>query len=58
MVTEYGMATWSEAFGLLRAGGPARLISAVQEVEATDPNGQRWPRYKAGDDAAVAYCFL
>ncbi|MEV7179363.1 hypothetical protein [Kitasatospora sp. NPDC093679] len=56
LVTEYGMATWGDAFDLLRSGGPTRLISAVREVEATDPNGKRWPRYKAGDDAAVAYC--
>ncbi|MEU0603600.1 hypothetical protein ABZ484_36060 [Streptomyces sp. NPDC006393] len=56
LVTEYGMATWSEVFATLRAGGPQELISSVRKVEATDPTGRRWPRYKSGDDAAVAFC--
>ncbi|WP_431679282.1 hypothetical protein [Kitasatospora sp. KL5] len=56
LVTEYRMVGWDDAFAMLREGGPARLISKVREVEATDPDGQRWPRYKAGDDAALAYC--
>jgi hypothetical protein len=56
LVTEYGMATWSKVFATLRAGGPQELISSVRKVEATDPTGRRWPRYKSGDDAAVAFC--
>ncbi len=56
LVTEYGMATWEAVLDQLREGGPASLIRRVREVEATDPHGQRWPRYKAGDDAAVAFC--
>ncbi|MET9135092.1 hypothetical protein [Streptomyces antibioticus] len=56
LVTEYGMATWSEVFAALRAGGPQELIATVRKVEATDPTGRRWPRYKSGDDAAVAFC--
>ncbi|MFI0187842.1 hypothetical protein ACH4PW_09810 [Streptomyces sp. NPDC017082] len=56
LVTEYSMATWSEVFAMLRTGGPQELITNVRKVEATDPTGQRWPRYKSGDDAAVAYC--
>ncbi|MFG2131500.1 hypothetical protein ACGFNV_27285 [Streptomyces sp. NPDC048751] len=56
LVTEYGMATWSEVFATLQVGGPRELIEAVRKVEATDPTGIRWPRYKSGDDAAVAYC--
>ncbi|UXY20760.1 protein phosphatase 2C domain-containing protein [Streptomyces cynarae] len=56
LVTEYGMATWAEVFATLRAGGPQELISSVRKVEATDPTGRRWPRYKSGDDAAVAFC--
>ncbi|WP_432136650.1 hypothetical protein [Streptomyces sp. bgisy154] len=56
LVTEYGMATWSEVFDMLRAGGPQELINNVRKVEATDPTGRRWPRYKSGDDAAVAFC--
>lgn len=56
LVTEYGMATWSDVFTTLQAGGPRELIEAVRKVEATDPTGVRWPRYKSGDDASVAYC--
>ncbi|MEV0962515.1 hypothetical protein AB0J25_07880 [Streptomyces sp. NPDC049910] len=56
LVTEYGMATWPEVFSTLRTGGPQELIATVRKVEATDPTGRRWPRYKSGDDAAVAFC--
>ncbi|MER6250199.1 hypothetical protein ABT224_02210 [Streptomyces sp. NPDC001584] len=56
LVTEYRMATWEETLVKLRENGPAALIRLVREVEATDPRGQRWPRYKSGDDAAVAFC--
>ncbi|WP_327718041.1 hypothetical protein [Streptomyces sp. NBC_00490] len=56
LVTEYQMATWSDVFETLRTGGPAELINEVRKVEATDPTGLRWPRYKSGDDAAVAFC--
>ncbi|WP_405767441.1 protein phosphatase 2C domain-containing protein [Streptomyces sp. NBC_00080] len=56
LVTDYAMATWSEVFTTLRAGGPRELIDIVRKVEATDPRGHRWPRYKSGDDASVAFC--
>lgn len=56
LVTEYGTAAWSDFLATHQAGGPRRLIDAVREVEATDPTGLRWPRYKSGDDATVAYC--
>jgi hypothetical protein len=29
------------------------LIDKVRRVEATDPCGERWPRYKASDDASA-----
>ncbi|MFF8522667.1 hypothetical protein ACF05X_11135 [Streptomyces werraensis] len=56
LVTEYGMATWADVFATLRTGGPRELIQAVRKTEATDPTGIRWPRYKSGDDATVAFC--
>ncbi|MGV4888452.1 hypothetical protein ACSR0Z_17895 [Streptomyces viridosporus] len=56
LVTEYGMATWKEIFTTLRTDGPRGLIESVRKTEATDPTGRRWPRYKSGDDATVAYC--
>lgn len=56
LVTEYGAATWEEVLSTLRSSGPRQLIENVRAIEATDPTGIRWPRYKSGDDAAVAYC--
>jgi hypothetical protein len=56
LVTEYGMATWHDVFVTLRTDGPRGLIEIVRKTEATDPTGRRWPRYKSGDDASVAYC--
>lgn len=56
LVTEYQTATWADVFETLRAGGPRDLIDNVRKVEATDPTGRRWPRYKSGDDATVAFC--
>ncbi|MEU5078135.1 MULTISPECIES: protein phosphatase 2C domain-containing protein [Streptomyces] len=56
LVTEYAMATWSEVFAMLRKGGPRELIDTVRKVEATDPTGRRWPRYKSGDDATAVFC--
>ncbi|MFD0304690.1 hypothetical protein [Streptomyces sp. NPDC127119] len=56
LVTEYEMATWPEVFSILDMKGPADLIRKVREIEATDPTGRRWPRYKSGDDATAAYC--
>ncbi|MEU5046522.1 hypothetical protein [Streptomyces griseorubiginosus] len=56
LVTEYRMATWPDVFDVLRVGGPCALIDTVRKTEATDPTGRRWPRYKSGDDATVAFC--
>ncbi|MFD7534283.1 hypothetical protein [Streptomyces sp. NPDC059819] len=56
LVTEYAMATWQEVFSALKTGGPQELIQNVRKVEALDPTGLRWPRYKSGDDASVAFC--
>jgi len=56
LVTEYEMATWPEVFATLQTAGPRELIGTVRKVEATDPTGRRWPRYKSGDDATVAFC--
>ncbi|MFB8242777.1 hypothetical protein ACFC58_40210 [Kitasatospora purpeofusca] len=56
LVTEYRAASWVDAFSTLRRAGADGLISAVRKVEATDPEGLRWPRFKVGDDATVAFC--
>ncbi|MCC5032285.1 protein phosphatase 2C domain-containing protein [Streptomyces sp. WAC 00631] len=56
LVNEYGMATWEDVFRTLRVDGTQTLIKSIRKVEATDPDGRRWPRFKTGDDAAVAFC--
>ncbi|MEU8778580.1 hypothetical protein [Streptomyces sp. NPDC048606] len=56
LVTEYQTASWGDVFAQLYGEGPAAVIGSVRAVEATDPHGRRWPRYKAGDDAALAFC--
>ncbi|PYC80494.1 hypothetical protein C7C46_12385 [Streptomyces tateyamensis] len=58
LVTEYRTASWADAFAILRASGAGELIAEVRKVEATDPDGKRWPRFKSGDDAAIAFCEL
>ncbi|WP_043470944.1 protein phosphatase 2C domain-containing protein [Kitasatospora sp. MBT66] len=58
LVTDYGVASWVDVFATLRGEGADGLISAVRKAEATDPDGLRWPRFKSGDDAAVAFCQL
>jgi hypothetical protein len=30
--------------------GPQSIVAEVVDAEATDPNGQRWPRSKVSDD--------
>lgn len=55
-MTDYAESTWPEFSAMLRAGGPQKLIDTVRKTEATDPRGQRWPRYKSDDAAPVAFC--
>ncbi|MGQ0574467.1 MAG: protein phosphatase 2C domain-containing protein [Pseudonocardia sp.] len=55
IVDVFGMHTWAEALDVVDSHGPHELIRRVREVEATDPDGVRWPRYKMGDDATVAF---
>ena len=40
---------------VLRDQGPAGLIRQVRAAEASDPDGARWPRSKARDDATALY---
>jgi hypothetical protein len=39
----------------LTENGPQTLIDNVRQVETTDPHGDRWPRYKASDDATAIH---
>lgn len=58
LVDQFGLATWREALDTLERSGPGELIRRVREAERTDPDGSRWPRAKAHDDATAAYCLF
>ena len=56
LVDMFGACSWSDALDGLRVAGPEAWIQRVRELEATDPDMVRWPRYKVSDDAALACC--
>lgn len=55
LVDVYDAATWPEVFDMLRVDGPEAMIDRIRDLEASDPDGHRWPRFKPSDDAAVAH---
>lgn len=55
-LVDYGLAGWGEVLDILQHTGPAELIRRIRHAEASDPLGERWPRYKTGDDATAALC--
>jgi hypothetical protein len=57
-LVEYGLATWPEVLDVLEHHGPVELIRRIRAAEASDPYGERWPRYKTGDDATAAVCLF
>jgi hypothetical protein len=52
----FGLATWEQLAALVIEAGPGELIRQVRAAEASDPDGIRWKRGKAVDDATVVYC--
>jgi hypothetical protein len=55
-ITEvYQVIGWPALVAVLRDEGPARLIRRVRAAEDSDPDGARWPRSKARDDATALY---
>jgi hypothetical protein len=55
LVDQYERATWTELLDVLDHQGPAELIRRVRELDAADPHGQQWARYKVSDDATAIY---
>jgi protein phosphatase 2C-like protein len=55
LVELFGLQTWPDLLAVLRAAGPAGLLSQVRAAEAADPDRARWPRVKVSDDATVIY---
>ena len=54
-LVEFGLAGWEQVLASLAEHGPQALIEEVRRVEATDLRGERWPRYKASDDATAVH---
>jgi hypothetical protein len=52
---EFGLGTWADLLGLLDAEGPAVVFARIRDAEASDPDGDRWPRAKRRDDVAVVH---
>ncbi|MFJ7148421.1 integrase [Streptomyces sp. NPDC100445] len=58
LIDRFELADWQEALGVLGSAGPGELIRQVREAEAGDPDGRRWPRGKARDDATALHWVL
>ena len=54
-LVEFGLTGWEQTLSTLVREGPQALIEEVRRVEETDPCGDRWPRYKASDDATAVH---
>jgi len=55
IVEVYHQLGWPAMIDVIRENGPAELIRQVRAAEDTDPDRERWPRYKARDDATIVY---
>ena len=51
----YHQLGWPAMIDVIRENGPAALIRQVRAAEDADPDRERWPRYKARDDATIVY---
>jgi hypothetical protein len=58
LIDRFGLASWEETLALLDFAGPDELIRRTREVEESDPDGRRWPRGKAYDDATALHWAL
>jgi hypothetical protein len=58
LATMLGALTWRELVDLAVDRGPHELIAATREVEARDPDGVVWPRFKVHDDASAVVLAL
>ncbi|MFH8980633.1 protein phosphatase 2C domain-containing protein [Streptomyces varsoviensis] len=54
-VEMFGEGSWQDCVGVLRKEGPDALIDRVRAVEAADPDGGAFRRWKRHDDAAAAF---
>lgn len=50
--------TWNEALSIAHQRGLGTLLQHVHDLEAHDPDGQRWPRSKPHDDKTAVLVLL
>ncbi|MFD0685699.1 protein phosphatase 2C domain-containing protein [Actinomadura fibrosa] len=55
LADRFRLLTWPDLLCVLRKDGPAEVITRTREAERSDPDGARWPRGKASDDASAVY---
>ncbi|MCZ2524208.1 hypothetical protein ACFW9F_08695 [Streptomyces sp. NPDC059506] len=53
LVEVFGACDWDGALAALREEGPEAFVARVRAAEAADPEGARFPRGKASDDATA-----
>ncbi|MEV6845469.1 protein phosphatase 2C domain-containing protein [Actinoplanes sp. NPDC051411] len=58
LVDRFHQADWPELVEMLRQDGPEELLKRVRTLEEADPEGRRWPRGKANDDATALFLEL
>lgn len=58
LVDRFHVDDWRQTLAVLDSSGPNELIRRVREAEAGDPDGRRWPRGKARDDATALHWVL
>lgn len=52
-LVEFGDLSWAGLFEVLEQNGPDAVLNRIREIEASDSDLTRWPRYKASDDATA-----
>jgi hypothetical protein len=52
-LVEFGELSWEGLFEALTENGPDAVLDRIRQIEASDPDLTRWPRYKASDDATA-----
>jgi hypothetical protein len=55
LVSPFEQTDWPGILSLVQNVGPAALIDHIREVESSDMERTRWPRFKVSDDATIAF---
>jgi hypothetical protein len=55
IVVMFELVDWAGLLDALDETGPQEVVRRIRAIEATDPEGRRWPRNKQSDDATIVY---